>query len=326
MKKIIQWAMIGTGNVCEIKSGPGFYKAENSNLYALTNRTLDKAQDYAKRHNVAVVYENVDDMLKDEKIDAVYIATPPSSHKEYALKCAQRQIPCYIEKPVAMNLEEHLEIIAAFKKTNTKAFAAYYRRGHARFQKLKKLIDEGRIGQPKLLTMDLYRPASHDEINASSWRVQPSISGGGIFMDLGVHQLDIIQYILGPIKNVDARVSNLGGHYEPEDTISAIGTFENGTHFSANWCFVASSYKDEIEIIGNLGKITLSCFGTDDIIVETANGIEKIPSNLPEHVQQPLIQEIVNDLLGFGKSPSNLVTALDTARVASEILGGKPRG
>ena len=317
--KVIQWGMVGCGDVTEIKSGPGFYKARNSLLYGVTNRTYEKAVDYANRHGIKKVYLDIDEMIADGKVDAIYIATPPSSHKEYALKCAEARIPCYIEKPVAINYDEHLEMIQAFEKTNTKAFAAYYRRGHERFKKVRELIESGAIGDIRFIHLSLYRPASESEKQNQSWRVQPEVSGGGLFMDVGVHQLDIIDFLIGKISDVTSFSKNSGGFYTPEDTIHAIFTFENGIQITSNWCFVAGFSKDEIEIVGSLGRITLSCFGTDAVIIETENGKEEFSFEMPEHVHQPLIQTIVDELNEEGNCPSTLKTALNTAWVSDEI-------
>jgi len=319
MTKTIRWGMVGTGDVTEVKSGPGFYKVSNSMLYGVTNRTYEKAVDYALRHGVHQVYLTIDEMIADGKVDAIYIATPPSSHKFYALKCAEAKIPCYIEKPIAMNYEEHLEMIQAFVATQTKAFAAYYRRGHERFKKVKELLETDALGEVRMICLSLYRPATEAEEKNQSWRVQPQISGGGIFMDVGVHQLDILDFLIGKIVDVKSFSTNLGGFYEPEDTISAILTFENGIQMTANWCFVAGEHQDKIEIIGSLGRMTLSCFGNDPVVVETKDGKKEFLFKSPDHVHQPLIQSIVDELNGKGVCPSTLETALNTARVCDLI-------
>ena len=319
MKKIIRWGMVGTGDVTEVKSGPGFYKAKNSALYAVTNRTFEKAADYARRHNVEKVYVNIDQMIADKNIDAIYIATPPASHKEYAIKCAEAKIPCYIEKPITMTYAEHLELVQTFEKNNTKAFAAYYRRGQERFKKVKALIESGIIGDIRFVHTTLYRQASEQEKLNQSWRVHPQISGGGIFMDVGVHQLDILNFLLGAIEDVKVFCANKGGFYAPEDTISAAFKFKNGVQMTADWCFVAGVSKDEIEIVGSDGRITLSCFGVDPVILDTANKKEAFSFSPPDHVHQPLIQTIVDELNGEGRCPSTLKDALNTALVCEKI-------
>jgi predicted dehydrogenase len=311
--------MVGTGDVTEVKSGPGFYKAQNSALYAVTNRTCEKAHDYAKRHRVERVYVNIDEMIADRKVDAIYIATPPGSHKEYAKKCAEAKIPCYIEKPIALNLSDHIEMIEAFEKTSTKAFAAYYRRAHERFMKVKQLTTDGAIGEVRFVHLSLYRPASETEKTNKSWRIHPEISGGGIFMDVGVHQLDILGFMLGPIEDVKAYSVNNGSYYTPEDTINAVFKFESGIQMSADWCFVAGTSKDEIEIVGSKGRISLSCFGTDPIILQTENKAEEFKFQSPDHVHQPLIQTIVDELNGKGTCPSTLKTALSTAKICEKL-------
>jgi len=319
MAKVIRWGMVGTGDVTEVKSGPGFYKATNSMLYGVTNRTYEKAVDYAARHGIEKVYQDIDEMIADGQVDAIYVATPPSSHKLYAAKCAEAKIPCYIEKPVAMSYEEHLEMIQIFEQANTPAFAAYYRRELPRFKKVKELIASGVIGAVYFAHLSLYRQVSEDEMKNEAWRIQPEISGGGIFMDVGVHQLDIMNYLLGNIVDVSCHITNRGGFYKPEDTINALFKFESGVHMTSDWCFVAGFHQDQIKIVGSKGQITLSCFGSDAPVIENSNGKQTFPTEHPEHVHQPLIQTIVDELNGDGQCSSTLNTALQTAWVCEQI-------
>ena len=260
-------------------------------------------------------------MIAAGEVDAIYIATPPGSHKELALKCATAKIPCYIEKPVATSFSEHQEMIEAFAATNTKAFAAYYRREHARFKKVKELVETGAIGKVCFAHLSLYRPVDPWEKDGTSWRIQPEMSGGGIFMDLGVHQLDIMNFIFGEFETEMMPFSaNNGGFYQPEDTINVSYRYKNGVHLTADWCFVAGFHKDEIEIVGTDGRITLSCFGTDPVVLETLSGREVFEFERPEHVHQPLIQTIVDELNGEGNCPSTLETALATAWLADKLV------
>ena len=317
MKKI-NWGMVGTGNVTERKSGPALYKARNSTLYAVTNRTRTKAEDYAARHGIPIVYDSIDEMLADPQIDAIYIATPPGSHREYALKCAAAKIPCYIEKPVAMNYADHMEMIKAFEETGTKSFAAYYRRALPRFLKVRELLQQGAIGDVRFTHISYFTTGAGEK-DGKAWRVQPEISGGGIFMDIAVHQLDILDFLLGKISEVKSIVSNQAGYYKPEDILSVCFAFQSGVHGSGDWCFTAGVGKDLIEIVGSKGRIALECFGTGPIIYETADGVQEISVETPEHIQQPLIQSIVDELNGEGCCPSTLYTAARTAWVCDKV-------
>ena len=98
----VRWGMIGCGDVAEVKAGPGFQKASGSALVAVMRRDIDKARDFAARHGVGRVHATADDLIADPGVDAVYIATPPSSHCDLALSVARARKPCLVEKPMAM--------------------------------------------------------------------------------------------------------------------------------------------------------------------------------------------------------------------------------
>ena len=98
--RTIRWGMIGCGDVTEVKSGPGFQKANNSSLVAVMRRNGELAQDYARRHGVPRWYDNAEALIDDPQVDAVYVATPPASHKDYTVKCAAAGKPVYVEKPI----------------------------------------------------------------------------------------------------------------------------------------------------------------------------------------------------------------------------------
>lgn len=316
--KTIQWGMIGTGNVTERKSGPAIYKADHSRLFGVTNRTLSKAEDYARRHSIAKVYTSIEAMIADPQIDIIYIATPPGAHKEIAIQCAKAKKPVYIEKPLALNYMEALDIIDAFEESGTKAFVAYYRRRLPRFLKVKELLEQGAIGDVRFVQVLQYRPPTEDE-KEQSWRVQPEISGGGIFMDIAVHQLDILDFLFGPITSVRSMFGNQANFYKPEDIVNIVFQFENGIQGSGDWCFTAGVSDEYIEIVGSAGSIRFQCFGVGAIRVETQEGMLEYHETTPEHIQQPLIQSIVDELNGIDVCPSTLYTAARTAWVCDRV-------
>ncbi len=318
--KTIRWGMIGCGNVTEVKSGPGFYKANNSILYGVTNRTISKAYDYAKRHPVEKVFETVKGLIYDENIDAVYIATPPNNHKEYALMCADAKKVCYIEKPMALDYAECLEIINAFEKANVKAYVAYYRRRMDKFMKAKAIIDNNTLGDIRFVRVALYRQPQKEEIEGC-WRVVPEIAGGGIFMDMAVHELDILDYMLGEMVEAKGIYENQGKIYKPEDNVTACFRFKSGVTGTGVWCFNAYQSVDVIEVVGSLGGITFECFGAGPITLETKKGKQEIAVETPQHVHQNLIQSIVDELNGVGECPSTLLSAARTSRVCDMIYG-----
>src|SRR5690606_36500649 len=144
--EMIKWGMVGVGDVTEVKSGPALYKTLNSRLIAVVSRTKEKAEDYARRHAVPKVYGDVATLLEDPEIDIVYIATPPSTHKNYALQVMQAGKPVYVEKPMAKSLKEATIMHDTAKKTGISLFVAFYRRALPYFTRIKQLVDDGKIG------------------------------------------------------------------------------------------------------------------------------------------------------------------------------------
>ncbi len=199
--KEIRWGIIGCGDVTEVKSGPAFSKVPHSKLVAVMRRDAAKAEDYARRHHVPKWYTNADDLINDPEVDAVYIATPPGSHAEYTLKVAAAGKPVYVEKPMAISNTECQQMIDACAKANVPLFVAYYRRSMPIFLKVKELLSSGVIGEVRMVNIRLYHPPQKGfgSTGELPWRLQPELSGGGLFFDLASHQLDLLDYILPKI-------------------------------------------------------------------------------------------------------------------------------
>jgi predicted dehydrogenase len=311
--KTIRWGVIGCGNVTEVKSGPGFQLAENSELAAIMCRNADKAQDWAQRHQVEKWYTNPQLLIEDPGIDIIYVATPPVSHLEYTLLAAKAGKPVYVEKPMAINYRQCQEMIEACKSAGVQLFVAYYRRALPRFLKIKSLIENGEIGEVRCVNVLLHIPPSKDDLDKiENWRTNPEISGGGYFVDLACHTLDILQFYFGHIIFAHGNAANLAGLYPAEDMVIGNFIFSNGVQGTGTWCFSAYDHLDRTEIVGNKGKITFATFGNDPVVLETKS--ERKVFNLPNpvHIQQPLIQTMVDELLGKGKCPSTGVTASRT--------------
>lgn len=305
----IKWGIIGCGNVTEVKSGPAFNKVENSSLVAVMRRDAEKAADYAERHGVPKWYSNADDLINDPEINAIYIATPPDAHEELAVKAMRAGKPVYIEKPMARNAAECDRINEESRKTGVPVFVAYYRRSLDYFQKIKELIDNKVIGDVRFVNICLQWQPYDEEVGENAkprWRVDPLISGGGHFHDLASHQFDFLEYVLGPVKYAAGIARNQAGLYEADDIVVANFEFESGILGNGSWCYtINKEQREDIgQIIGSKGRISFSFFEKFDIKVETEAGTEVFTIPYPAHVQQQLIDQIVSDLRGEGKSPS----------------------
>ncbi len=320
--KTIRWGIIGCGDVTEVKSGPGFQKAINSALVAVMRRNGALAADYARRHGVPKWYDDGQALIDDPDVDAVYIATPPNAHMSYTLAAAKAGKPVYVEKPMALNFDECWAMIEACQMAGVPLWVAYYRRALPRFLKVKELIDSGAIGTPRTATVTFYRKWRPAEPGNLPWRVLPEIAGGGLFVDLAAHTLDYLDYFLGPIQSVQGYASNQAGYYPAEDVVTGSFVFASGVQGVGIWSFSSFTNVDQTEIVGDAGRLTFTSFTTDPIQLTTGRGVTEFDLDHPAHIQQPLIQSIVNELNGVGACPSTGVSGARTTWVMDQLLAG----
>lgn len=323
---MIHWGFIGCGSVTERKSGPAFSIAEGSDVVAVMRRDMDKAKDYAGRHGIGKWYDNAGDLIRDPLVNAVYVATPPGSHAEYAIAAMRAGKPVYIEKPMAASYKECLEIIRVSEETGIACFVAYYRRTLPYFRRVKELIDDGMLGKISTVQIRFAIPpyvADYDRDNLP-WRVKKEIAGAGYFYDLASHQLDLLDYLFGPVVAVQGFVQNTARLYEVEDTVTAAFQFQSGVLGSGSWSFIApeGSRTDRIDFVGTKGKLSCSTFDFSPIVFETETGMQEFAEENPDNIQLYLIQSIVDYLNGKGDLPvSTARSAIRTNWVMDKILG-----
>ena len=321
----IHRGFIGCGEVTEKKSGPAFSLVKDSDVVAVMSRTMEKAKSYAERHNIPRWYTDPQELIDDPEVNAVYIATPPSTHATYAIMAMKSGKPVYVEKPLAHNYEDCARINRISEKTGIPCFVAYYRRYLPYFQKVKEIINSSTIGRIINVQIRFSAPPRDMDYNATNlpWRVQPDIAGGGYFVDMAPHQLDLLQWMFGPITEAEGYCSNRGGLYKTEDTVSACFRFHNGLPGSGSWCFVGheSAKEDRIVVIGNNGQVCFSVYNYTPISLYTEKGHETLEIPNPPHVQLPLIQLIVEHLqqTSICTCDSNSVTSVNW--VMDRILG-----
>ena len=325
MEKTIRWGMIGCGDVAEVKSGPGFYKADHSQLVAVMRRDGARAADFARRHGVPRWHDDADAIIRADDIDAVYIATTTDSHREYTLRCAAAGKPVYVEKPMAMSHGECTEMIAACRAAGVPLWVGYYRRALPRFLAVRDLVRDGAIGPVRMMVSRQFQRLPTPELlrgEALAWRVDPARSGGGLFFEAACHTLDFYDFVLGPIETVRALAGNQAGVWTPEDVVSASWCFASGVYGSGTWCYAAGVDEEWNEIVGATGRIRFSTTSPVPIRLERDGRVEEFPIADPPHVHQPLIQAIVDELNGGDAAPSTGESAARTAWVIDEILAG----
>lgn len=323
--KEIKWGFIGCGEVTEKKSEPAFNEVPGSQVVAVMSRSEKKARSYAERHHIRKWYTDAQELIDDPDVNAVYIATPPSSHATFAIMAMKAGKPVYVEKPLAASYNDCIRINRISEQTGVPCFVAYYRRYLPYFQKVKEIIQSGGIGDVINVQVRFSVPPRDLDYHSGKempWRLQPDISGGGYFYDLAPHQIDILQDLFGVITRAHGYPANRAHLYEAEDTISACFFFESGIPGSGSWCFVGheSAKEDCIEIIGDKGSLSFSVFNYEPIRLINSEGKKDIVVPNPPYVQLPIIQKVIEDLQGIGICECTAISATPTNWVLDRIL------
>jgi predicted dehydrogenase len=324
MENSITWGIIGCGNVTEMKSGPAFNKVPGSRLHAVMRRDAALAKDYAQRHGVPVWYSNTDDLLNDSVINAIYIATPPKFHEEYTIAALEKGKMVYVEKPVTLDSASCIRMMEAQARCHGKVVVAHYRRALPMFNHIRQLVEKQAVGRIKLIKLTMFKPNDHVPANlqAVNWRVDPQLAGGGYFYDLAPHQLDIIQYIFGIPEKVAGLSARQAGIYPAEDAVVCQFQLPGDIQFQGSWNFSMSSLmrEDSCQLIGENGYIQFPFFG-QEVRVVTDQDVQHLPFQHPQHIQQPMIEKVVNHFLGKADNPCPLEEAIHSLKVMETCVG-----
>jgi predicted dehydrogenase len=208
-------------------------------------------------------------------------------------------------------------MVDAFSAARVPLFVAYYRRRLSRFLLGKELVETGAIGR---ITSVTYRQSAPYHRKPASWRVDVTSAGGGYFLDLGSHTLDLLDFFFGPLLDVSGSAANCGSSYAAEDSVVMTFKTPAGALGSASWNFAARSEVDQLTLCGTDGQIELPIFASGPVLITDGEGTREISHEHPPHVQQPLIQSVVDDLLGRGSCPSTGESAWRTSQVMDDVL------
>ena len=302
---MLNWGLVGCGDISNKRVAPALKSQPNSNLMAVMSPYEDELKGFKNKHCIAEGYTDLDDMLKNREIGAIYVATPIFLHYEIALEALKAGKHVLVEKPMAMTNQQCEELISEAKKNNVKLGVSYYRRFFPKMAEIKRLIRDGLIGdviQARILYHSWYNPEKQD---SKYWRVIKSKSGGGPLWDMGCHKFDMLVDILGTPKSVYGIMNTLTHEYEVEDSCSAILEMENGAHCLASFNWNSKIWADEFEILGTNGKILLNPCDSENLTVQlnpkVVKGIGKEETSVVKfnhpNVHYPLVEDFVDAVL-----------------------------
>lgn len=315
---MIHWGLVGCGDLAAKRIAPALRDDPNSNLRAVMHYNVEKVNSFAEKFEIPVKYNSMDELVKDNEIQAVYIATPVHLHYEQAVSAMKAGKHVLVEKPMAMNTHQCQDLVDIAEKHKVNLGVAYYRRFFPKLQEVRRLMENGCIGDvihARILYHSWYNPKT-----SNAWRITKSLAGGGPLWDIGTHRLDLLIDLLGMPTSVSALMDTITHDYEVEDSCSLLIEFKNKAHGLASFNWNSKVWADEIEILGTKGKITLNPCDSGNIeLWENSQKIKGMGKqftivSIPNHgnVHSPLIEDFTNSIM---TGTQHKVTGLDGLNV-----------
>ena len=254
MKKI-KWGIIGCGGIARRRTIPGLVKAGNAELVAVMDTNEAFAKEVAAEFDAKYAFSDLDSLLALEEVDAVYIATPVFCHREQVLAAANAGKHILLEKPMALTSKEAEELMSLCESKGVRLSIGLMMRFHAYHEEMKRLIAEGAIGD--IVSIRSQFACWYPDM-PGVWRQDKAKSGGGALVDLGVHCIDLVQYVTGlRATEVTAFCETQTFSYGVDDSASVLLKMDNGALcvIESNFNIPDDAVTGKIEIYGTAGSM-----------------------------------------------------------------------
>ncbi len=292
----ISWGLIGCGDISRRRVAPALRDLDNCDLYAVTRKRADLVEDFANKFG-ATWTGLWQELLENDNIQAVYIATPVYLHARQTIAAAKHGKHILCEKPMAMSARECDEMINACAENNVTLGIAYYRHFYPVIHRMKELLSQCRIGDVVAIHMNAFSAFDPDPSHPRHWLVEPSKSGGGPMMDVGCHRIEVMLNLLGAIKITRSIVSNVHLNRDVEDTATALFSFSSGVHGVLSVSHAIFEKADTLRIYGTAGSLHVPNLNRGKLIIETKEGKETEEHPPHPNLHLPLIKAFTDSLL-----------------------------
>jgi predicted dehydrogenase len=296
MKKL-RWGLIGCGDISRKRVAPALRDLEQCELLAITRANYDLAESFAKEFGAKRWYKDWQDLIVDEEIDAVYIATPVYMHAEQAIAAATAGKHVLCEKPMALHAKDCDRMIATCEKHDVKLGVAYYRHFYPVITRAKEILSSGEIGEPIIVEIHAFERFDRKPDEPRYWLLEKKLAGGGPMMDFGCHRIEILQHLFGSVEEMQSQIFNLHFKREVEDSAYVSLLFENQIHTIIRVTHAVYEARDTLDIFGTKGTIHIPVLNDGTLIVNTEEG-ERTELHPPhQNVHQPLVEDFTTAVL-----------------------------
>jgi predicted dehydrogenase len=316
---VLRWGLIGCGDIARKRVAPAFRDLDSCRLVAVSRAQPDLAEQFARDFGAGRWYKEWRDLLEDEEIDAVYIATPPHLHAEQTIAACEAGKHVICEKPMAVNAQECRRMIAACRTGGVRLSVAYYRHFYPVVDRVKQILESGEIGKvvlAEIRAFENYRPAAEDP---RSWMIRKRQGGGGPLMDFGCHRIEVLLHILGEVSRAWGSQGSLVTDWDVEDTSISIFEFQNEARGMLAVSRAIEEPQDTLDIYGSAGSIHIPVLNDGSMRVSSPAGDRR--ENHPSHpnMHLPYIRAVTRAFLQNGEPPVPGETGLRVAEIIEEI-------
>ena len=318
----VRWGLIGCGDIAARRVAAALRDTPHSSLVAVARRQAARAEAFAREHGARRAHADWRDLVRDDEVDAVYVATPVRVHAEQTVAAAEAGKHVLCEKPMALTAAECERMIAAADRNGVRLGVAYYRHHYPVVARLRELLASGEIGQPILCRVDVFEPFDAAPGAARAWLLDKEEAGGGPMMDFGCHRIEVLLDLFGPVRDVQGFPANVRYRdREVEDTCVAHLRFQNGTEAVLAVTHAVSERRDTLDVYGTAGSVHVPVLNDGSIQLVTTGGSRE--ERLPPHVNlhQPLVEDFVGAVRGRRDPTVSGAIGLEVSRVLDAIYG-----
>jgi len=290
----VRWGLVGCGDIAERRVAPALRESPNSTLVAVARAQAAKAAEFAARHGASRAHSDWRELVRDDGVDAVYVATPVRLHAAQAVAAAEAGKHVLCEKPMALDPASCERMIAAARENGVRLGVAYYRHHYPLVRRLRALLDEGELGEPVLALVQAFEPFDPGPEHPRRWLLRRSESGGGPMADFGCHRVEVLLDLLGPLAAAHGVSSRARlREREVEDTCIATLRFLGGALATIAVSHAAQERRDTIEIYGTRGSAHVPVLNSGTVRVVTAGGVREEQHPPHANLHQPLVEDFV---------------------------------
>jgi predicted dehydrogenase len=295
--KVVGWGLIGAGDIARKRIAPALSDLQNCEFVSVSRSRADLAEEFANEFDARKWFADWRDLVCDEEIDAVYIATPVFLHAEQAIAAAEAGKHILCEKPMALSVMECDEMISTCRANDVKLGIAYYRRFYPVITRVKEIIALGEIGIVSVAQINAFEYFDPSIEDARHWLLEKTKSGGGPMIDFGCHRLEILHNLFGPVRRIKSIVSDYVFDREVEDTAIASLQFENGVCATVTVTHAAAEQQDSLDIYGTQGSIHIPVLNSGEITIKIGSEVHKELHPTATNFHEPLIEDFANSVL-----------------------------